>query len=211
MGGEFILPRTASLEDPLRLAVLISGGGSGLLSLLEHQSATNCKHRTVLVLSDRENASGLQHGIDSGVKSAPVPLMDFSDPVVQRTTHEEEIHRLLIESEVELVVLSGYMRILTPWFVGHWKGRLVNIHPSLLPDFPGAHAHRDVLSAGVTVTGCTVHLVDEGVDTGPILAQQSIPVKSNDDAESLQDRVKQVEHSLYPQIIDMLSSGEISL
>ena len=87
----------------------------------------------------------------------------------------------------------------------------MNIHPSLLPDFPGAHAHRDVLSAGVTVTGCTVHLVDEGVDTGPILAQQSIPVKSNDDAESLQDRVKQVEHSLYPQIIDMLSSGEISL
>ncbi|MEE2630282.1 MAG: phosphoribosylglycinamide formyltransferase [Candidatus Thermoplasmatota archaeon] len=211
MGSEFILPRNASSNDPLRLAVLISGGGSGLLSLLEHQSASSCAHRTVLVLSDRENAGGLQHGRDSGVKTLSIPLMDITDSLAQRTTHEEEIHRQLIECEIELVVLSGYMRILTPWFVGHWKGRLVNIHPSLLPDFPGAHAHRDVLSAGAKVTGCTVHLVDEGVDSGPILAQQSIPVKPNDDETSLQERVKEVEHSLYPKIIDMLSTGEISL
>ena len=112
---------------------------------------------------------------------------------------------------MELVVLNGYMRILTPSFVGKWKGRIVNVHPSLLPDFPGAHAHRDVLSAGVPITGCTVHLVDEGVDTGPILAQMEVPVMAGDDVTSLQERVKQVEHTLYPRVIDLLCTGQILL
>ena len=112
---------------------------------------------------------------------------------------------------MELVVLSGYMRILTPSFVGKWKGRIVNVHPSLLPDFPGAHAHRDVLSAGVQITGCTVHLVDEGVDTGPILAQREVTVMADDDVTSLQERVKLVEHILYPEVIDLLCTGQISL
>jgi len=103
------------------------------------------------------------------------------------------------------------MRILTPWFVRRWKGRLINIHPSLLPDFPGAHAHRDALAAGVSVTGCTVHLVDEGVDSGPILAQREIEVRPNDDEEALQERVKGVEHLLYPDVLDRLCSGQISL
>ena len=112
---------------------------------------------------------------------------------------------------MELVVLSGYMRILTPSFVGKWKGRLVNVHPSLLPDFPGAHAHRDALSAGANITGCTVHLVDEGVDTGPILAQREVPVMADDDVTSLQERVKIAEHILYPEVIDLLCTGQISL
>ena len=103
------------------------------------------------------------------------------------------------------------MRILSPWFVERWKGRLVNIHPSLLPSFPGAHAHRDVLAAGVEITGCTVHLVDEGVDTGPILAQQSVEVTSDDTEDTLQERVKQVEHELYPKTLDLLCSGRITL
>ena len=103
------------------------------------------------------------------------------------------------------------MRILTPSFVAIWKGRLLNIHPSLLPDFPGAHAHRDALAAGVKTTGCTVHLVDEGIDSGPILAQREVPILPDDDEESLQDRVKKVEHTLYPEIIDLLCSGGVSL
>ena len=103
------------------------------------------------------------------------------------------------------------MRILSPWIVKKWKGRLVNIHPSLLPDFPGAHAHREVISAGVSTTGCTVHMVDEGVDSGPILAQKTVPVLPEDDEKSLQERVKKVEHLLYPETIDLLCSGEFSL
>jgi len=114
-------------------------------------------------------------------------------------------------ADVELVVLSGYMRILTPWFVKRWKGRLINIHPSLLPDFPGAHAHRDALAAGVSVTGCTVHLVDEGVDSGPILAQREVEVLAGDNEEALQERVKAAEHILYPEVLDRLCSGQISL
>ncbi len=129
----------------------------------------------------------------------------------RRVAHERLVNAELKAADVELVVLSGYMRILTPWFVRRWKGRLINIHPSLLPDFPGAHAHRDALAAGVSVTGCTVHLVDEGVDSGPILAQREIEVRPNDDEEALQERVKRVEHLLYPDVLDRLCSGQISL
>jgi len=129
----------------------------------------------------------------------------------RRVAHERLVNAELEAADVELVVLSGYMRILTPWFVRRWKGRLINIHPSLLPDFPGAHAHRDALAAGVSVTGCTVHLVDEGVDSGPILAQREIEVRPNDDEEALQERVKGVEHLLYPDVLDRLCSGQISL
>ena len=129
----------------------------------------------------------------------------------RRVAHERLVNAELEAADVELVVLSGYMRILTPWFVRRWKGRLINIHPSLLPDFPGAHAHRDALAAGVSVTGCTVHLVDEGVDSGPILAQREIEVRPDDDEETLQERVKGVEHLLYPDVLDRLCSGQISL
>ena len=129
----------------------------------------------------------------------------------RRVAHERLVNAELEAADVELVVLSGYMRILTPWFVRRWKGRLVNIHPSLLPDFPGAHAHRDALAAGVSVTGCTVHLVDEGVDSGPILAQREIEVLPGDDEKALQERVKEVEHLLYPDVLDRLCSGQISL
>jgi len=129
----------------------------------------------------------------------------------RRVAHERLVDAELEAADVELVVLSGYMRILTPWFVRRWKGRLVNIHPSLLPDFPGAHAHRDALAAGVSVTGCTVHLVDEGVDSGPILAQREIEVLPGDDEKALQERVKGVEHLLYPDVLDRLCSGQISL
>jgi len=210
MSGDFLLPRTGSLEDPIRVAVIVSGGGSGLAALLQYQ-ATPRTHRTALILSDKADAGGLQHGIDAGLPSLGIPLPTKIGAKERRVAHEQMINAALEEHNIELVVLSGYMRILTPWFVSRWKGRLVNIHPSLLPDFPGAHAHRDVLAAGVDVTGCTVHLVDEGVDTGPILAQMQIGVHEGDDESALQERVKRVEHVLYPETLDMLCSGQISL
>ncbi|MBR18163.1 MAG: phosphoribosylglycinamide formyltransferase [Euryarchaeota archaeon] len=190
---------------------MISGGGSGLAALLRHQLKQPCCHQTVLVISNRSDAGGLRHAKENLVQHSVVPIPPGQDPEARRLQHEREVHQLLVASNVELVVLSGYMRILSPWFVERWKGRLVNIHPSLLPSFPGAHAHRDVLAAGVEITGCTVHLVDEGVDTGPILAQQSVEVTSDDTEDTLQERVKQVEHELYPKTLDLLCSGRITL
>jgi len=198
MSEGYVLPRTGTTDDPVRLAVLVSGGGSGLASLLRYQLTPRC-HRTTLVIADKTDVDGLQHGRDAGVTSIGVPLPMEVEKDERRVAHER------------LVKLSGYMRILTPWFVKRWKGRLINIHPSLLPNFPGAHAHRDALAAGVSVTGCTVHLVDEGVDSGPILAQREIEVLAGDNEEALQERVKVLEHILYPEVLDRLCSGQISL
>ena len=205
-----MLPRTGSADDPVRLAVLVSGGGSGLAALLRYQRTPRC-HRTELVLADKADAGGLQHGRDAGITSIGIPLPMDVEKSERREAHERLVNEKLEAAEVELVVLSGYMRILTPWFVRRWKGRLINIHPSLLPDFPGAHAHRDALAAGASSTGCTVHLVDEGVDSGPILAQREIEVLPGDDEEALQERVKLEEHMLYPEVLDRLCSGKISL
>jgi len=210
MTSGFSLPRVGTTDDPVRLAVLVSGGGSGLAALLRYQRTPRC-HRTTLVIADNTDAGGLQHGRDAGVTSVGVPLPMEVEKSERRVVHERLVNAELEAADVELVVLSGYMRILTPWFVRRWKGRLINIHPSLLPDFPGAHAHRDALAAGVSITGCTVHLVDEGVDSGPILAQRDIEVRPNDDEEALQERVKGVEHLLYPDVLDRLCSGQISL
>ena len=211
MGAPFVLPRAASLEDPMRIAVLISGGGSGLAALLRNQNDERRCHRTVIVLSDREDAGGIVHGTSRGIPSKGIPIPNTPPVSERRIAHERLIQDELESSGAELVVLSGYMRILTPWFVGIWKGRLVNIHPSLLPDFPGPHPHKDVLSAGINTTGCTVHFVDEGVDSGPILAQRTVPVYPDDDERSLQERVKKAEHVLYPEVLELLCSGGVSL
>jgi phosphoribosylglycinamide formyltransferase-1 len=222
---DHIAPRTATPSSPLRLGVLISGGGSGLAALLAHQSMKihlgQCSHRTVAVIADSD-APGLEHARTALVSAFAVPLPDlvqFLEPggdrdaalKVRRRAHEEAIESLLIAADVELVILSGYMRILTTTFVRKWKGRLVNVHPSLLPSFSGAHAHRDVLASGVEVTGCTVHFVDEGVDSGTIIAQREVGVESDDDELSLSERVKSVEHKLYPAVIDALSEGRVSI
>ncbi len=207
----YTLPRAASKEDPLRLAVFISGSGSGLAALLKYQQSQSCPHQTVLVLADSLAATGLEHGRNSGVKSVGIPLPDIIDRLERRQSHEELVEAALIDAQVECIVLSGYMRILTPNFVRKWKGRLINIHPSLLPKYPGAHAHRDALADGATVSGCSVHLVDEGVDSGMILAQQEVPVLEGDTESDLQERIKKVEHVLYPIIIDKLATGSVSL
>lgn len=211
MAEGYVLPRVASPEDPLRLAVLISGGGSGLAALLRYQDSGDRAHQTVLVIADSEGAGGLEHGRQRGISTNGIPLPEMADKVERRLAHEEKIHHALTAANVELVVLSGYMRILTPEFVRHWKGRLVNIHPSLLPKYPGAHAHRDALADGATVSGCTVHLVDEGVDSGHILAQREVSIQSEDTLSDLQERIKRVEHVLYPEVLDRLAAGDFSV
>ncbi len=203
------LPRRGAVEDPLRLAVLISGSGSGMEALIRHQQNKDCLHVTNVVISDRADAGGLSKAEALGVTAVAVPLPDIEDREERRITHEREVSEVLSDYGVEAVILSGYMRLLTPSFVKPWAGRILNIHPSLLPDFPGAHAHRDVIAAGVEKSGCTVHFVDTGMDTGPIIAQAEVEISPDDDENSLAEKVKQKEHILYPSVIDMFSEGKI--
>jgi phosphoribosylglycinamide formyltransferase-1 len=209
MAEQWVLPRIGTTEEPLRICTFISGSGSGMEALLNYQIQNNTNHRTILVISDRPEAEGLQKAKSLGCKSITVPLPDVEDKSQRRRLHENAINKILLENEVELIVLSGYMRILTSEFVKPWAGRILNIHPSLLPDFPGAHAHRDVISAGVKKSGCTVHFVDSGMDTGPIIAQKEVEVLADDDESSLGERIKIEEHKLYPKVIDQLAAGEI--
>ena len=120
------------------------------------------------------------------------------------------IEQKLVEYNIELVILSGYMRLLSADFVARWEQKVVNIHPSLLPDFPGAHAHRDVIAAGVDISGCTVHFVDSGMDTGEIIAQCEVAVMPNDDENTLANRIKTYEHILYPLVVDAIATGDQS-
>ena len=211
MSDEYLLPRKATTDSPLRLAVMISGGGSGLRALLKYQQEADRAHVTTLVIADSETAGGLKHAMDAGIDFVSVPLPKELKGADRRRAHEEQIMRIIESKDIELVVLSGYMRILTSFFVSHWKGRLVNIHPSLLPDFPGAHAQRDAIEAGARVSGCTVHFVDEGVDSGPIIEQREVPVLESDTIDTLTDRIKLAEHDLYPKVLDDISSGRVLL
>lgn len=199
--------REVTAEDPLRLAVFISGSGSGMEALIRHQSSNDCLHETTLVVSNLPGVAGLNKAESHHVKTVVVELdKSITDLTERRKSHEREILQVLEEHSIELVILSGYMRILSPVFVGTWRGRLLNIHPSLLPKYPGAHAHRDALADGATVTGCTVHFVDEGVDTGQILAQKQLEIHPDDDEDSLSERVKILEHQLYPEVIDSIAA-----
>ena len=210
MGRGFVAPRASTSEDPLLVAVLISGSGSGLAALLEYQQSVGCTHKTVMVISDKPEAGGLAHAKRHDVPHVSIPLSEGLSGLERRIEQESRVLDAIAKSGAELVVLSGYMRILTSDFVSRWKGRLINIHPSLLPLFPGAHAHRDVLNAGEDNSGCTVHLVDEGVDTGPILAQQTVPVLKGDTVDSLGARVRKAEHTLYPEVLDRFCGEPLS-
>ncbi|SVE32936.1 uncharacterized protein METZ01_LOCUS485790, partial [marine metagenome] len=172
----FQLPRVATKQDPLRLCVMISGSGSGMEALLRYQQQRECLHKTVLVISNKPDVQGLERAAGYDVPTQVIELPAIDDSARRRKKHDELMHQALLEADIEAVILSGYMRILTDEFVEGWEGRLLNIHPSLLPEFPGAHAHRDALAAGATISGCTVHFVDTGVDSGRIIAQRKVPV-----------------------------------
>ena len=217
-------PRIGTPSSPLRLGVLISGGGSGMRALLDQESLMDSPcFTTIVVISDREGAGGLSIANEYGIAAETVPLdgarVEDTQAVAlygsvsraRRRAHEESLQSVLERYEVEAIILSGYMRILTSDFLKSWSGKVLNIHPSLLPRHPGAHAHRDVIASGDAVTGCTVHFVDDGVDTGAIIAQSEVPVHQSDTIEILQERVKTVEHHLYPQVISDFAAGRFWL
>lgn len=202
--------RLASPDEPLRCAVFLSGSGSGMEALVLAQRTRHPLHRTEVVVSNRAEVEGVARATRLGV---PVEVVEqvHDGHRRSRAEHEEEILNRLDQYDVELIVLSGYMRLLSPTFLAAWKGRVINIHPSLLPHFPGAHAHRDVLASGTAVSGCTVHLVDEGMDTGAIIAQRIVPVFAEDDEGRLSNRVKVEEHRLYPEVLTMIAEGRVIL
>ena len=188
-----------------RVAVLISGGGSNLQALLDATATPGSSAEIVLVISNRPGAFGLARAEAAGVAALTIDHRDFGD----RPTFEAALSAALVRAEVDLVCLAGFMRILTAAFVERWRDQLLNIHPSLLPSFPGLHTHARALAAGVRAHGCTVHLVRPEVDTGPILVQGLVPVLPGDDATSLAARVLEVEHRCYPLALELLAAGGI--
>ena len=187
MSDEYVLPRKATPDSPLRLAVMVSGGGSGLRALLKYQQEADRAHVTTVVIADSESAGGLKHAMDAGVESFSVPLPQGLKGDERRKAHEEQIIRIIESGDIELIVLSGYMRILTP-FSYHGGGRLVNIHPSLLPDFMRPCPERCPRGTSEGFR-CTAHFVDEGVDSGPIIEQREVPVLESDTIDKLTDRI----------------------
>ncbi len=178
-----------------RVGVLASGRGSNMAALLAAASAPGFPADIVLVLSNQPDAPALPHARAQGVAAVAVDHRPFRG---NREAHERAVEAVLQAHGVELVCLAGYMRLLTPWLVERWAGRMLNIHPSLLPAFPGLHTHERALQAGCRLHGCTVHLVAAEMDAGPILAQAAVPVLPADDAATLAARVLAQEHRLYP-------------
>lgn len=187
-----------------KVGVLISGRGTNLKALLEAARDPAYPAEIAVVVSNRPDALGLQIAAEYGAEPLAVDHRPFG---ADRESHERAMDAALRERGVELVALAGYMRVLTPFFVHAWSGRMLNIHPSLLPAFPGLDTHQRALDAGVKLHGCTVHLVSEGVDEGPILGQAAVPVLPGDDAVALAVRVLAAEHALYPACLAALASG----
>lgn len=193
--------------DDLTLAVLISGRGSNLQSLIDACADPAFPARIALVISNEPGAMGLERATAAGIANQVINHRDY--PSKDAMGHA--LSRAIGDSGADLVCLAGFMRILSGGFVERWRDRLVNIHPSLLPAFPGLRAHQQALEAGVRVTGCTVHFVRGGVDSGPIIAQAAVPVHPGDTADSLADRVLAAEHRVYPVAVRLIAEGRVSL
>ncbi len=178
-----------------KVGILISGRGSNMAALLRAAADPAFPAEIVLVAANKEEAGGLAVAAAAGIATAAVPHKPFGR---DRAAHEAALSARLEAAGVELVCLAGYMRLFTPFFVQRWAGRMLNIHPSLLPSFPGVDTHARALAAGVKLHGCTVHVVTEGMDEGPILAQAAVPVLEGDTEDMLAARVLAQEHLLYP-------------
>lgn len=186
----------------VRTAVLISGRGSNMAALLRAAADPAFPAEIALVLSNREDAAGLDLARQAGVEARAIPSRGRT-----REDFEAELHGALEGAGIRLVALAGFLRVLTEGFVRRWEGKLVNIHPSLLPAFPGLDTHARALAAGVRLHGCTVHFVSPGVDEGPIIAQAAVPVLEGDDEAALAARVLAAEHLLYPAALGWVASG----
>jgi phosphoribosylglycinamide formyltransferase-1 len=191
-----------------RVAILVSGRGSNMRALIEAAAAKDYPAEIVLVVSNRPEAPALARAREAGIKTATVDHTRFGE---DREGFERALDDELKAHRIDLVCLAGFMRLLTPWFVRRWNGRLLNIHPALLPQFKGLHTHRRALAAGVKCHGATVHFVVPEMDAGPILAQESIAVGDGDTEDALAARVLEIEHRIYPRALRMVAEGRASL
>jgi phosphoribosylglycinamide formyltransferase 1 len=189
-----------------RIVVLISGSGSNMDALAEACKSGEVPGTVVAVVSDRE-CTGLALAKQRGIATKVVPFKEFPD----RETWSDALRSEVLSHDPDLVVSAGFMRIFSPVFVDEFYGRLINLHPALLPAFPGAHAVRDALAAGVAETGSTVHFTDREVDHGPTILQEPVPIEPDDSEESLHTRIKAVEHRMLPQACRLFLEGKVTL
>lgn len=196
-----------STQARKNVAVMISGRGSNMAALIDAAAERDFPAEIVAVISDRADAPGLVLAGSRGIPTHVIGRGDFAD----KEGHERAIDALLGRLGAEIVCLAGYMRLLTHGFTDTWQGRLINIHPSLLPLFKGLHTHRRALEAGVRVHGCTAHFVTSGIDEGPIITQAAVPVLPSDTEESLARRVLAAEHGIYPLALKLLAEGHVRM
>lgn len=189
-----------------RVAVLISGRGSNMQALVGAAEAPDYPAEIVAVIANRPDAAGLAWAADQGIATIGFDHRAFAD----RAAFDTRLDEVLTGLGVELVALAGFMRLLTPDFVARWRGRLINIHPSLLPLFPGLDTHTRALDAGVRIAGCTVHFVTAKMDVGPIVAQAAVPVEADDTPDTLAARVLTAEHVIYPEALKWVAAGAVT-
>lgn len=190
-----------------RVAVLISGRGSNLSALLQAAMSPDYPAEIVAVISNRGEAKGLETARKLGIDNQVIKETDFAD----RAGHDAAIDAALREAKAEIVCLAGYMRLLTSGFVKKWQGRMINIHPALLPSFKGLNTHHRALTAGVRIHGCTVHFVTGDMDEGPVIMQAAVPVIAGDTEETLAARVLKAEHLIYPRALALLARGAVRM
>lgn len=185
-----------------RLAILLSGRGSNFMAIADNVAAGRIPAEIAVVVSNRPNAPGLEEAARRGLHTRMIPSKGL-----EREQYDRQVVEVLREKRVDLVCLAGFMRLLSPYFVSAFPNRILNIHPSLLPAFPGLDAQRQALEYGVKITGCTVHFVDENLDAGPIIVQESVPVLDEDTPETLSARILNEEHRIYSEAINIVLSG----
>lgn len=190
-----------------KVAVMISGNGSNLQALIDATHKESFPAEIVLVISNKADAHGLNRAEDAGIPTEVVKHGDYES----REKYDDALHALLKKYNADYVCLAGFMRLLSTTFVEKWEGKMINIHPSLLPAFKGLDVHRQAIDAGVRFTGCTVHFVVPEMDSGPIIVQAAVPVKKDDDEESLKERVHQAEHKIYPLALKWLAAGKLKI
>ena len=190
-----------------RIGVLISGRGSHLRNLIARCKNGEIDARVVIVISNKQDAPGLQYAAEAGIESIVLSHRLYPD----RQQYDEQLAQIMIHNHVDLVCLAGFLRLLSPPFVRQFPLRTMNVHPSLLPAFPGLHSQEQALEYGVKITGCTVHFIDEGLDSGPIVLQKTIEVNPEDSAETLSDRLLPVEHQTYAEAVKLFFENRLSV
>lgn len=191
----------------VNIGVLVSGSGTNLQAIIEAIEAGKIKGKICMVISDNSDAYALKRANKHNIETQYINYKEFND----REEYDKIIVSALKERDCDLVVLAGYLKILTPYFINAYKNKIMNIHPALLPSFPGLHVQKEAIDHGVKVSGCTVHFVDEGLDSGPIIIQRAVEVKKDDTEETLTKRILKEEHQIYPRAVQLFTQGRLTI